>query len=372
MTKDKSIFIRNIYYMLAYAFQSLRPDEEKEIEAEDFENIHDLFACILAKGISLQLKQGLYREYVSCRDDLPVMHGKIDISGTMKNLAGSRRMLSCEYDEYSEDNRMNQILKLCASLLLKCPDVKQEYRSELKRELLFFSGVRMIQPGEIRWPAIHFHRNNQNYRTLLSICQLLLEGMLLTTDSGEMRLASFIDDQRMSHLYEKFILEYYIREHPELKTRSAQIPWALDDGAGTLLPAMQSDVMLENPKNGRVLIIDAKYYSHTLASSPYGQQTIHSANLYQIFTYVKNEQARRSAAAGSVQGVAGTSSGNSVSGMLLYVKTEEELVPDNEYRMSGNRISVRTLDLGQKFSEVRRQLDQIAAVLNASDNNRMQ
>lgn len=368
MTKDKTIFIRNIYYMLAYAFQSLRPDEENEIEAEDFENIHDLFACILAKGISFQLKQGLYREYVSRKDDLPVMHGKIDLPGTMRNLAGSRRMLNCEYDEFSEDNQMNQILKLCASLLVKCSDVQQRYREALKRVLLFFSSVSTIQPAEIRWQAIHFHRNNQNYRTLMYICQLLLEGMLLTTDSGEMKLASFIDDQRMSHLYEKFILEYYIREHPELRTRSAQIPWALDDGVGTLLPAMQSDVMLENPKNGRVLIIDAKYYSHTLARNPYGQQTVHSANLYQIFTYVKNEQARRSINTEQHQGFCGTggNSGNSVSGMLLYAKTDEELVPDNEYQMSGNRISVRTLDLNQKFDKIRTHLNLIAAELIAS------
>lgn len=369
MTKDKSIFIKNIYYMLAYAFRSLNPYEEEEIEADTFENIHDLFACILSKGIGTQLKHGLYREYVSCRDDLPVMHGKIDISGTMRNLSGSRRMLSCEYDEFFEDNQMNQILKLCASLLLKCTDVKQEYKGELKKELLFFSGVSMIQPGEIRWQAIHFHRNNQNYRILLSICQLLLEGMLLTTDSGEIKLASFIDDQRMSHLYEKFILEYYIREHPELRTRSAQIPWALDDGVGTLLPVMQSDVMLENPKNERVLIIDAKYYSHTLAKNPYGQQTVHSANLYQIFTYVKNEQARRNAEAGIYRhiGESCDCTDSSVFGMLLYAKTDEELVPDNEYRMSGNRISVRTLDLSRKFGEVRKQLDQIATVLNTSE-----
>lgn len=362
MTKDKSIFIRNIYYMLAYAFQMLRLDEEQAIESETFDNIHDLFACILARGISQQLKQGLYREYVVCRDDLPVMHGKIDIAGTIRNFSGSRRLLGCEYDEFSEDNLMNQILKLCAVLLLKCSDVKQEYRDDLKKELLFFSGVSTIQPAEIRWPAIHFRRNNRNYRTLLSICQLLLEGILLTTESGEMKLASFIDDQRMSHLYEKFILEYYIREHPELRTRSAQIPWALDNGVGTLLPAMQSDVMLENPKNGRVLIIDAKYYSHSLARNQFDQHTVHSGNLYQIFTYVKNEQAKRDAASaddhGSIENI--TMRENSVAGMLLYAKTDEEYFPDNEYQMSGNRISVKTLDLGQRFDDIRKQLDSIA------------
>ncbi|WP_336433283.1 hypothetical protein [Eubacterium pyruvativorans] len=41
--------------------------------------------------------------------------------------------------------------------------------------------------------------------------------------------------------------------------------------------------------------------------------------------------------------------GHQVSGMLLYAKTDEDLVPDNVYHMSGNQISVKTLDLNQEF-----------------------
>ena len=35
--------------------------------------------------------------------------------------------------------------------------------------------------------------------------------------------------------------------------------------------------------------------------------------------------------------------------------------PDNVYHMSGNKISVKTLDLDKPFSEISEQLDQIAA-----------
>ena len=38
--------------MLAYAFTVLRQQEYKYVEKEDFENIHSLFAAILASGIS--------------------------------------------------------------------------------------------------------------------------------------------------------------------------------------------------------------------------------------------------------------------------------------------------------------------------------
>lgn len=196
----------------------------------------------------------------------------------------------------------------------------------------------------IRWSAIRFQRNNNTYRMLISLCQLILEGMLLTTDSGEYKLASFVDEQRMNRLYEKFILEYYAKECPQVIATASQIPWALDDGIGTMLPVMQSDIMLT--RGSEVLIIDAKYYTHT-TQTQYDVHTLHSGNLYQIFTYVKNKDTEFG------------DKPHKVSGMLLYAATDEAIQPDNSYQMSGNKISVKTLDLNRDFSEIAAQLNAI-------------
>ena len=95
----------------------------------------------------------------------------------------------------------------------------------------------------------------------------------------------------------------------------------------------------------KVLIIDAKYYFHT-TQSYYNTNNIHSGILYQIFTYVKNKQIEVP--------------DSEVSGMLLYARTDEELLPNNTYKMSGNSISVKTLDLNQDFELIKQQLDKIA------------
>lgn len=65
MNKNKSIFIKNIYYMLSYAFTTLNQSNFEDVATEEFENMHNLFAAILAKGVGQQLKQGLYREYLN-------------------------------------------------------------------------------------------------------------------------------------------------------------------------------------------------------------------------------------------------------------------------------------------------------------------
>jgi 5-methylcytosine-specific restriction enzyme subunit McrC len=331
--------------MLSYAFTTLNQGGYDDVATEEFENVHNLFAAILAKGIGRQLKQGLYREYLNRKEDVTEVRGKIDMPGTIQNFITRKRVLTCEYDELSENNLLNQILKTTVMLLLRHTKVDQEYKNNLKNEMLFFSNVDTIDPSTVRWSAIRFQRNNSTYRMLISLCQFILEGMLLTTDDGEYKLASFVDEQRMSRLYEKFILEYYIKEYPTLNVSASQIPWALDDGIGTMLPVMQSDIMLT--KGSKVLIIDAKYYTHT-TQVQYDTYSLHSGNLYQIFTYVKNKEAELA------------DKPHEVSGMILYARTDETIQPDNEYKMSGNRISVRTLDLNREFSEIAAQLNQIA------------
>ena len=107
---------------------------------------------------------------------------------------------------------------------------------------------------------------------------------------------------------------------------------------------MQSDIMLS--RENTVLIIDAKYYSRNMQEQ-YHTQSIRSSNLYQIFTYVKNKDAEL------------VDKPHTVSGMLLYARTEDAIQPDNSYKMSGNRIDVKTLDLNQEFPIIADQLNHI-------------
>lgn len=108
---------------------------------------------------------------------------------------------------------------------------------------------------------------------------------------------------------------------------------------------MQSDIMLQSGE--KVLIIDAKYYEHS-TQVQFDKHTLHSGNLYQIFTYVKNKEYEL------------REKDHTVSGMLLYAKTDEEIYPNNVYQMSGNQITVRTLNLNLPFDEIAGQLNTIA------------
>ncbi|MBS3972917.1 MAG: 5-methylcytosine-specific restriction endonuclease system specificity protein McrC [Erysipelotrichia bacterium] len=340
----KSIVIKNIYYMLSYAFTNLSQSIFEEITKEDFDHIHNMFASILSKGIGQQIKQGMYKQYIDRSEDLSTVKGKISIQESIKLKLAKKQYLHCEFDELSENNIFNQIIKTTVLLLLKHGSVDVQYKNELKRNMLYFSHVDTLDLSLIRWSTLRFHRNNQTYRMLISICQLIVEGMLQTTQQGEFKMQSFLDEQRLHRLFEKFILEYYIKHYPKTNPRATQIPWSLDDGLGTMLPIMQSDITLS--QGNKVLIIDTKFYAKTMQTQ-FDKQSIRSSNLYQIFTYVKNKAEQLK------------DFNTAVSGLVLYAKTDELIHPNHSYIMSGNKISVKTIDLNYDFPHIQRQLDQI-------------
>ena len=334
--------VQNIYYMLAYAFQVLNENGYKDIATEQFDNVGELCAAILAKGVSIQLKRGLGKEYIPRTEALSSLRGKIDISESIKTQSMLRKQLVCAYDEFSVNSYMNRIIKSTMELLIRAK-IRSAQKKELRKMLVFFGDVESLDVREINW-KLQYNRNNQSYRMLINVCYLVVKGLLQSNSASATKLMDFLDEQRMCRLYEKFILEYYRKEHPELKARASQIPWQLDDDFGLMLPVMQSDIMLS--KGSTTLIIDAKYYSRT-TQSQYGFNTLHSGNLYQIFTYVKNKDAEYG------------DEPHTVSGMLLYAQTDENVQPNHVYQMSGNQISVRTLNLNLPFEEIKTQLDGI-------------
>ncbi|MCD8310296.1 MAG: 5-methylcytosine-specific restriction endonuclease system specificity protein McrC [Prevotellaceae bacterium] len=351
MIKDKSILIRNIYYMLSCAFEVLQRENYEPIASEAFDHIHDLFAEILYKGISSQLKRGLHREYVAHAESLPTLKGRLEMRGTIGNVMSCRRELNCLYDEFSENNPLNRILKATLYLLLRNPDVTHARRAKLRYLLPFFKEVDETDIHHIRWDSLVYHRNNQTYPMLMNVCRFIIESMLLTTEGGAYRMATF-RDERMSRLFEHFVLAYYRTHHKALSARADEIAWNIDQDAPAkiaFLPKMQSDIVLHGKH--RALVIDTKYYGKSMQQY-YDKPTIHSHNLYQIFTYVKNMDAENS---------------GKVSGMLLYAKTDEEITPDLDATIGQNRFMVKTLDLNTDFNDIKKQLDAIAACIDHQD-----
>lgn len=341
------IRIQNIYHMLAYAFQVLHEQGYRDMAAEDFGNAAELLTAILCRGVSMQIKRGLKRQYIERTGPLRSPRGKLEICASIKTQAIQKRQIVCTYDEFSIDTYPDRIIKTTMEVLLRA-DISRARKKELRRLLIYFEETMVLDTYRIDWD-LRYDRNDQTYRMLMGICRFILKGLVQTTADGKERMMDHADDQTMARLYEKFILGYFQREHPSIKAYSPRVAWKVTDGYRDRLPIMQTDVVLFSQKTKKTLIIDAKYHAHDMQTrAPYMTQTIRSSDLYQIFAYVENWV---------------PAPGGTVSGMLLYARTDDAIQPDDHYQIDGIQISVETLDLDCDFAVIAAQLDRIAAMV---------
>lgn len=342
---ESGILIQNIFHMLCYAFHILRKQNYADILGEDFDHVEDMLAAILSRGIALQLKQGLYKTYAENTEQVRALRGKLHPYETKRLHSMKIQKVECSYDELSEDNELNRILRTVAMKLMVCPEVSVKYRKALRSEMMYFRSVSDIDLHSVQWRRLQYHRNNRNYEMLMNVCRFAWQSLLPSETAGSAKFSMF-DEESMPRLYEKFILEYYRQHFPMLKANDNRIYWDVPDDVAAAsiaqLPGMHSDIMLRY--RGQTLIIDAKYYQQSLAGYM-GKQMVHSNNIYQIYAYVKNEDKNHA--------------GN-VSGMLLYAKTTEDVFPSLAVPIGGNLISARTLDLNRDFKEIAFSLDAIA------------
>lgn len=332
--------VQNIYFMLSYAFKVLKEEHYKKVETEECANAIELYAAILERGVLQQVKRGMNRGYVQRTETVSVPRGKIEVSQSIREMTHIKKQIICTYDEFAADTYLNRILKSTITMLLRS-DISIDRKKKLRKLMKHFSDVELLDIRRINW-HLQYNRNNQTYRMLINVCYLIVHGLLQTENDGTMQLMDFEKTEAFCRLYERFVYEYFKQEFPMLSVTKPHIGWQVDDGYVSLLPTMKTDMVLSDGE--RHLIIDTKAYKRILQWN-YDKATIYSHNLYQIFAYVKNYELG--------------ADNNEVSGMLLYAQTATEEPINETYRMSGNKISVCTLDLGCHHTEIARQLNEI-------------
>ena len=346
--------IKNIYYMLAYVYRPLKKEDYKKVSAEKFDNVLDLLGRILVIGLNRLIRQGFFRDYIRKSETSSSIRGKINIKESIKVLSSRKKQLNFTYNEYSINNYLNQIIKTTLILLIKSNDVKKETKKDIRKILLYFTDVDTLDPRPIDW-KIRYYRNNQEYEMLVNFCHLTIDGLLQTEEDGSLKLIHFTD-KVLYKLYEEFIYKYYEEQckvnedYETLSVSRFHMNWPLDNPEkvkDNYLPRMETDIVLSSKIEHRFLIIDAKYYNEIFTSKRNGKKSLRSNNLYQLFTYVKSKEFNDNP--------------DEVRGMLLYAGTDESKQPDVNYLMTGNLISVKTLDLNKDFPKIERQLNLIAA-----------
>lgn len=103
--------IKNVYYMLAYAFDVLKSKEYERLDRENFEEVYDLLATLLLCGTNDLIKRGFLKSYISQSDELTAIRGRVNIGDSFRKLSFQNAKAVCDFDDFSANIYFNQILK---------------------------------------------------------------------------------------------------------------------------------------------------------------------------------------------------------------------------------------------------------------------
>lgn len=343
-----NIPIQNIYYLLCYAWNKLPEGEVVDVTKLDSTELVDLFATVLIGGVNHVLRRGLDRGYELHNEELSSLRGRIDIAVSARKMLIAHGKAQCEFDEFTANTLPNRIIKTTLRLLTSFSSLDADLRRRLQSLYRDLHEIDDIQLNKFVFRKVQLNFNNRYYAFLLSICELVQSLSFIDETTGDFKFKEFLrEEKQMANLYEAFLLNFFKSEFPKLAPKSEQIRWVASsdsDPTLSLLPTMRTDISLSS--KSQKLIIDAKYYKQTL-SSHYDKQSLHSANLYQLLSYIDSYKARNNE--------------HEVEGMLLYPVVSSEV--NERYIINGKRVYIRTVNLAADWKNIRETLTSIASLL---------
>ena len=351
----EEVKVRNFYYLLAYAFndEKIYFEDNEKFGSEAMENIYDLFSIVLYIRLKKILQQGTYNEYVEYNEDLPYIKGRIDILNTIRsNSLKMKNRVICNYEDYSENNLINKIIKTTIYYLLNC-DIMKNNRIRLKKLYYIFENVELINdPTNILWNNIKFNNLNNKYIVIIRICKFILNNLIINKDSEKEEFSKVDDNQAYHELFERFIRNYlniyykkYRKNPVSLDVKRDTMEWDIDEEKYNVnkkyIPTMHTDVTIS--KNDKVKILDAKFYSHILSNKGINGSNalrINTNNWYQMFSYVMNKKWKMERRYKKPK----------ISGMILYASTGNEF---NNFKVDVSihdiKMQVKVIDFTQEF-----------------------
>jgi 5-methylcytosine-specific restriction enzyme subunit McrC len=326
--------IKNIYYLLSYAWNKLEESELVDVSAEDESDLINLLGRVLLNGTKTLLKRGIDRQYITENEVYQGIKGKVNITDSLRKNLFSKGLSVCEFDELSADILPNQILKTTLQNLTQIASLSPTLKQEIRTIIYRLHEVNEIVLTDTIFHQVQINRNNSFYAFLLNISELIYQNLLINEENGHFQFTDFLRDERqMARLFEEFIRNFYKIEVPEAKVFREDLHWKMAGETHHFLPKMQPDISIKI--NNRKLIIDAKYYKETLQKY-YDSEKIHSQNLYQIFAYLKNQE------------------NELAEGILIYPTVQKPL--SLAYTHEGHTIRIETLNLNQDWRGVKADL----------------
>lgn len=163
----------------------------------------DVWAFLLGKHLSVELRRGLVSNYLPHNGDLSAVRGKVAVSRQVGALFNRMDRVACEWDEFTPDTPFNRLLK-CA-----CTQLKKRASHPVARGLLGDCAFALEDAGDVspqtalrETERLIWTRGSERFRPAFELARRLLQDLSPELEGGDAGSWAFLVD--MNAVFEGF------------------------------------------------------------------------------------------------------------------------------------------------------------------------
>lgn len=334
MQNLKQVPVKNLYYMLMYAWDYPLDRFQEVIKTKEPTSPIDLWAKLFNREVSRLIRQGLVKEYKAIKEETGRVRGKLMFPESIHQQSFYRAKMVCEWDEMDLDIVENRILKSTLEKILYDGSVSKETQIESRRLLTYLHHLQSIKLNEKIYQTLSVKGRYKAYQLAFYLSEMMVLDTFVEEGKSRDTLGTADQSKNLGKLFEAFVREFYRLNLPGYSVRSETFKW----GSHPMLPKMITDISLR--KGNRYIIMDTKYYVSALAEQ-FNVEKVRSAHLYQLNAYMQHAQLQVDPQV-------------TIEGMLLYPKVDKDF--DETFDLLGHTVRVCTLDLTTSWERIEERL----------------
>lgn len=273
--EDKENILKNLIFMLSY-IKKLDIKTSNEARLSTAKNpFIEILIREYAKSLFECLKRLTPKKYVREEDNLNYLKGKIKFTENIRYNSSNQTKFYCEYDEFSENNILNQLFLFVSTCLYNISNDSYNKKT-LKFIMNYYADIKLVRFDRFKAEKIKLSRNQELFKKPFNLAKMFVEKTSVDLSKNKFENITLIWD--MNKLFEEFIFEI-------MKKNESEFGWTFTAQKGKRLLAGDDnkkrntyvDIYAENDKDK--IILDTKYKIFT------GTDDFSNADVFQVSTY---------------------------------------------------------------------------------------
>ena len=269
--EERSIILKNLIFLLSYTKNlDIKTNDNAKLSTEKNPFI-EILIREFATSLFESLKRFTPKRYVREEENLNYLKGKIKFSENIRYNCTNQAKFYCEYDEFSENNLLNQLFLFVSTCLYNISNNSYNKKT-LKFIINYYSDISFVRFDKFKVRKIKLTRNQELFKKSFNLAKMFVEQTSVDLSKNKFENITLVWD--MNKLFEEFIFELIKRKIPECSPIAQKTKRLLRSTQETKRDT-KVDILIQHPQ----IIIDTKYKKFT------NFDDISSADIYQVTTY---------------------------------------------------------------------------------------